>query len=212
MDGQHPRAFMSLEAFRLDEDANIQITFSMGLSSAYKTWAIAEANGGISKNWRVLTQNTGFEREESLDFWSDFQRHTGIAVTMLERRPFGRFAAVGHNSMSRHGEPFRQLVTEEILRRDGTVGPRPLPSDGPRRLCSGELKTKTAHRYLRSLGWTRYYTTLGFRADERQRVERRRALNLKSPKGIVEGGIGLFPLFDAGVTKLDVFKFWGGEG
>lgn len=202
-----------LSAFRLDPDANIQITFSMGGSSALKTWAIAEANGGIAPNWQVLCENTGFEREASLDFWSDFQHHTGIAVKMLERRSLGGFEIVGHNSLSRNGEPFRELVSEPILRRDGTIGPRPLPNDGPRRLCSGELKTKTAHRYLRSLGWSRYYTTLGFRADEPQRVDRRKKFDAKQAgkAGVVEGGLGLYPLFDAGVSKADVLRFWGGE-
>ena len=142
--------FRNLDAYRLDPDANIQITFSMGGSSAYKVWHIAEANGGISSNWRVICENTGFEREESLQFWSDFQHHTGIEVTMLERRAKGGFEVVGHNSLSRKGEPFIELMNEHIKRRDGTIGPRPLPTDGPGRYCSAELKTKTAHRYLRS--------------------------------------------------------------
>lgn len=199
--------FHNLDAYKLDSDANIQITFSTGSSSGYKTWHILEANGGLSPNWEIVFDNTGFEREESYDFLADFQRHVGCSITCLERMPFNGWAKVGHNSMSRNGEPFLQLVTEHIKRRDGTIGPRPLPSDGPRRLCSGELKTKTTHRYLRAKGWERYFSTIGFRADEEDRVKRRKKLDAKRPRGVVEGGVGIFPLYDAGVMPDHVYDF-----
>lgn len=200
--------FCNLHAYRLDPDQNIQITFSGGSSSAYLTWHILEANGGLSPNWEILFTNTGFERVETYDFIADFQRNVGVPITCLERMPFNGWAKVGHNSMSRNGEPFKQLVTEQIRRRDGTIGMRPLPSDGPRRLCSGELKTKTAHRYLRAKGWGRYHSTIGFRADEKIRVDRRKKSDAKRPTGVIEGGAGLFPLYEAGVLSEDVYTFW----
>lgn len=201
-------AFKNLEAYQLDQDANIQITVSGGSSSGYKLWHIAEANGGISSNWELVFDNTGFERDETYAFISDLERHVGVSITRLERGPFGVFQVVGHNSLNRTGEPFKQLIREHIKRRDGTIGPRPLPSDGPRRLCSGELKTKTTHRYLRAKGWGRYRSTIGFRADEKGRVLRRKKADAKHPRGVVEGGLGLFPLYDAGVTAQDVYDFW----
>jgi hypothetical protein len=152
--------------------------------------------------------NTGFEDPMALRFVDDFERAFGAPVTRLERdgKAMGKFRVVGPNSYSRNGEPFIELVTEHIKRRDGTIGPRPLPSDGPRRLCSGELKTKTTHRYLRSLGWGRYYSAIGFRADEQDRIERRKRMDAKQ-KGVVEGGVGIFPMAEAGVTKADVVSF-----
>lgn len=200
--------FRNLEAYVLPKWRNIQLTFSTGSSSAYAVWHILEANGGLSPNWEIVFTNTGFERWESLAFLDDFERETGAPITRLERRDGNSFEVVGHNSISRNGEPFWSLVTEQIWRRDGTFGMRPLPSDGPRRLCSGELKTKTAHRYLRSKGWRRYSSVIGFRADEGGRVERRKKQDAKRPRGIVEGGVGIFPLFDAGVTAEDVYAFW----
>lgn len=199
--------FKRLDMYKLDVDQHTQLTFSGGSSSAMQVWHCLEANGGLPTNWEVVMCNTGFERPETLDFWSDFQRHVGVKITMLEREAAGGFSVVGHNSVSRRGEPFKTLVTEHIKRIDGTVGPRPLPSDGPRRLCSGELKTKTAHRYLRSLGWGRYASVIGFRADERNRVVRKRAMDAKRPRGVVEGGFGLFPSYNAGVTAEDVLAF-----
>ena len=83
---------------------------------------------------------------------------------------------------------------------------RPLPNP-PQRTCSAELKTKTSHRYLRkTLGWpTSYYSTLGFRYDEKSRRDRRVKRNEKRN---VEGGVGVFPLYDAKITSDDVHWFW----
>lgn len=205
--------YTDLACYVLPRWRNIQLTLSAGGSSAMLTAHILKANGGLSENWRIVFDNTGFEDPLALRFVDDFEREIcapyGASVIRLERdsTQMGKFRIVGPNSYSRDGEPFLQLVTEHIKRQDGTVGPRPLPSDGPRRLCSGELKTKTTHRYLRSLGWGRYWTTLGFRADEKGRVDRRKKLDAKKPHGVVEGGVGLFPLYDAGVTKADVVGF-----
>lgn len=201
--------YTDLHRYILPKWRNYQLTLSGGGSSAYQAAHILKANDGLSPNWRLIFLNTGFEDARTLRFVDDFERHFGAPVTRLERdgKAMGKFRLVGPNSYSQEGEPFIELVTEDVERRDGTVGPRPLPSDGPRRLCSGELKTKTAHRYLRSLGWQRYYSVIGFRADEKVRVERRKKLDAKKPHGVVEGGVGVFPMFDAGVSASAVVAF-----
>jgi len=200
--------YRDLDKYVLPVWRNIQITLSAGGSSAYQAAHILKANGGLSPNWRLVFDNTGLEDAIALRFVDDFEREMGAPVTRLERdgKAMGKFRIVGPNSYSRDGEPFVELVSEHILRRDGTIGPRPLPSDGPRRLCSGELKTKTTHRYLRSLGWGRYWSAIGFRADEQPRIERRKRMDAKQ-KGVVEGGLGVFPMADAGVVKEDVVAF-----
>lgn len=199
--------FRRLPLYRIDPDEFTQVTLSGGGSSAYQAWHLIEAAGGLPDRWKLVFCNTGFERPETLDFIADFSRNVGVPVTWLEREAAGGFSEVGHNSAARNGEPFKLLVTEEIKRVDGTIGKRPLPSDGPRRLCSGELKTKTAHRYLRSLGWGRYASAIGFRADEEGRVRRKRRMDAKRPRGVVEGGYGVFPMAQAGVRADDVFAF-----
>jgi hypothetical protein len=68
------------------------------------------------------------------------------------------------------------------------------------RFCTIELKIKTTRRYLRSIGYKNYTQFVGFRADEQNRV-----------KGYSEKWKGVetkFPLNDAGISKLDVLKFW----
>lgn len=196
-----------LDHFRLDWDENIQITISGGSSSGAQACWIKEANGGFSPNWILLQNNTGLERNETHEFTARLEDHLQHEIVRVERTAANGFKSVARVNVSRNGEPFLTLTTEHIKRKDGTVGPRPLPSDGPRRLCSGELKTKTAHRYLRSLGWGRYGSVIGFRADEKLRVDRRRKTDAKRTKGVVEGGYGIFPMFEAGVKAEDVAAY-----
>jgi hypothetical protein len=69
------------------------------------------------------------------------------------------------------------------------------------------LKVKTAHRYLtKVMGWPqRYWSALGYRADEPKRVARRKRADAIK---LSEGGIGLYLMFDAGVISGDVLSFW----
>jgi hypothetical protein len=69
-----------------------------------------------------------------------------------------------------------------------------------KRFCTIELKIKTARRYLRSLGLNKYENIIGFRADEPLRVKRR--------KQMWKSVIDKFPLYDNGVTKEVINKFW----
>lgn len=68
------------------------------------------------------------------------------------------------------------------------------------RFCTIELKIKTARRYLRSIGLTKYENIIGFRHDEQNRIK-----NYKEHWKTVATS---FPLNDAKITKQDVFKYW----
>ena len=68
------------------------------------------------------------------------------------------------------------------------------------RFCTIELKIKTARRYLRSIGLTKYENIIGFRHDEQNRIK-----NYKEHWKTV---LTSFPLNDAKITKQDVFKYW----
>lgn len=200
--------FHNLDCFR-DLPTPLSIPVSAGRSSGMLACHIAEANGGIPNGAVLNFENTSLEGEESLIFLDRLERHLGSPIVRLEFDPDkpNKYEIVGHNSMKRDGEVFERLLTQRLKRRDGTIGVRPLPNPA-QRVCTAQLKTQTAHRYFRrELGWpTRYYTTLGYRFDERSRVLKRRKLNAK--KKIPEGGIGLFPLFDARITSDDVHWFW----
>lgn len=68
------------------------------------------------------------------------------------------------------------------------------------RFCTIELKIKTARRYLRSIGWTKYENIIGFRHDEQSRIK-----NYKQHWKTVTTS---FPLNDAKITKKDIFEYW----
>lgn len=205
--------FRALEHYVMPKDVDVQITVSGGRSSAYALLHIFEANGGIPSNCVCTFQNTGFEMNQTLDFIARLDEYIGGQIVYLERdtaEPF-KVKVVGHNSAARAGEPFKQLFYDPVAKRkDGTSGLRPLPNP-VQRVCTAELKAKTADRYLvKHLGWKRpYLSVIGFRADEPKRVARRKRVNETRPKD--EGGIAFFPMFDAGVTASDVFNFWRGS-
>lgn len=198
---------IDLAPFR-DLPSPLSIPFSGGRSSGMLLCRIVEANGGLPTGAVVNFENTSLELEPTYVFLDRVERHLGINVVRLEWNPYepSGFDVVGHNSMHRSGEVFERLLTHVVpKRRDGTAGVRPLPNPAQRH-CTANLKTKTAHRYVRSLGWpTSYFTTLGYRYDEAGRVERKKK---QDKKGNQEGGRGVFPLFDAKITSDDVHWFW----
>lgn len=68
-----------------------------------------------------------------------------------------------------------------------------------KRICTIKMKIKKARRYLRSIGWFRYTQFIGFRADEKKRVK-----DYETWQQVET----VFPLFDAGITKQQVYDFW----
>lgn len=169
-------------------EGNVQIAFSGGRTSAYMLHQILEANGGLRDGVEVTFQNTGRESEATLDFVAEVGRRWSVPIVWLEYvggPPVG-FRIVGHNSASRNGEPFADL----IRRKHG------LPNQA-QRFCTAELKTLTAKRYARSLGWKRWTSVVGFRADEPGR-EPRPDFRYTT----------ILPLRAAGVSKHGVALFW----
>lgn len=145
-----------------------------------------------------LFQNTGRERPQTYDFIRKLQEY-GLPIVMLEYRPNKPwFEVVGHNSLSRNGEPFADIIAKR----------KRLPNV-VERFCTEELKVKTARRYMRSLGYMKYHVAIGFRTDEPKRVKKmaaRRYLALKKERGLIE--IPVLPLVDAEIFALDVKSFW----
>jgi 3'-phosphoadenosine 5'-phosphosulfate sulfotransferase (PAPS reductase)/FAD synthetase len=203
-------AFANLPAYR-DLPEQLVLTFSGGRSSAYQLAHIIEANGGLPKGSFVTFQNTGFELPETLAFVHRFGEHFGIEIVWLEHDPHAetKVKVVSHNSAARNGEPMIAMFSTPLIRKDKTLGLRPLPNP-VQRTCSAEMKTKTSHRYVRRhLGWpNRYWSAIGYRADEPGRVERRRKQEERYVNSCPEGGWGVFPMYAAGVTAEDVLAFW----
>lgn len=114
-------------------DGPALVSFSGGRSSGYMLHEIIAAHGGtLPDNVVVTFANTGRERSETLDFVQACEVHWGVHIYWLERVPGEhgqRFIEVSHNSASRSGEPFTQLMREK------NYLPNPVT-----RFCTIELK------------------------------------------------------------------------
>jgi 3'-phosphoadenosine 5'-phosphosulfate sulfotransferase (PAPS reductase)/FAD synthetase len=186
------------------------ISFSGGRTSAYMLWRVLQSNGGLPAEAAVCFANTGKENEETLRFVRDVEMHWGVPIRWLEYRsgiealgnitsvpgdaPSPTSVVVSFQTASRDGEPFEAL----ILRR------RFLPNPVSR-FCTSELKIRTMHRHLRSLGWTEWDQFVGIRADEQRRVSKIRARGTSTE---TKDDTMCMPLADAGVSVQDVGAFW----
>lgn len=183
------------DPFRIDPDQPAGISFSGGRTSAYLLWRILEANGGLPEQTKICFANTGKEAEATLRFVRECACRWQVPITWLEYRddPAG-FARVDFASASRQGEPFEALI------RKRRYLPNPVA-----RICTGTLKIKTTHRFLRQGGWTDWDQYLGIRADEPRRVAKIRA---RGYSGESAHETLCLPLADAGITVKDVGAFW----
>lgn len=164
------------------------ISFSGGRTSAYMLWRVLQSNGGLPDEAIVCFANTGKEDEATLRFVRDCERHWNVKINWLEwRAKSPKFEVVNFDNASRNGEPFEECIKYY----------KKLPNPA-QRWCTGQLKIRTIHRFLRSLGWQHDESNnndfVGIRADEP-----RRAAKMSKNK---------IPLFVAGVTKEIVNDFW----
>lgn len=170
------------------------LSFSFGRSSAYLLWRVLQANHGLPKEALILSCNTGKEDEASLAFGREVSQRWGVPITLLEYRQGAGFEVVSFETASRNGEPFEAVITQR-----GGVLPNPRS-----RYCSSEMKTRTMHRYIRSLGVEEWDTMIGIRADEPRRVAKFRF----NPHPETPAEYVRIPLADAFVSAHDVGAFW----
>jgi 3'-phosphoadenosine 5'-phosphosulfate sulfotransferase (PAPS reductase)/FAD synthetase len=177
-----------MNPYKIKTETNI--SFSGGRTSAFMLWKVLEAHDGkLPDMAKVLFANTGKEDEATLRFVKNVQDKWGVDIVWLEytsEKP--NFKIVNFETASRNGEPF-----EEVIRHYKKV---PNPAQ---RWCTGILKIRTMHKYLRSIGWDNHHETdnddfVGIRADEH-----RRAIKMARHK---------VPLYVDGITKADVLNFW----
>jgi 3'-phosphoadenosine 5'-phosphosulfate sulfotransferase (PAPS reductase)/FAD synthetase len=191
-------------------DTPAVISFSGGRTSGYMLWHILQAFGGVlPADVKVVFNNTGKDRPETLDFVERCSLEWGVPVTCLEYRYHGSemespsgtkrktpglhmFTEVNYATASRNGEPFEQIIRARNM----------LPNVVAR-LCAVELKIRTTNRYLKSIGWDAGYTNaIGLRADEPHRVARLKGTNRHNREEPVA------PIAAAGGTLDDVNEFW----
>lgn len=166
--------------------------------------------------------NTGKEFPQTLDFVREMETRWEVPIIWLEYRrvparsilagifPTPRrnlnlakasalgenthwFQEVNYETASRNGEPFNELL--EWM----TVLPNVVS-----RVCSTQLKIRTAMRYLFSIGLKEYVSNIGIRQDEAHRATQILAScdSYEHPE---------FPLIQAGITEHDVLEFWAGN-
>lgn len=176
---------MSFDPFKITEPTCI--SFSGGRTSAYMLWRVLQSNGGLPAEAIVCFANTGKEDEATLKFVQDCSEQWNVEIHWLEYRDADpSFERVTFDTASREGEPFEALI------RKRNYLPNPVT-----RFCTSELKIRSIHKYLKSLGWDHNETMdwVGMRADEQ-----RRATKIADKSRI--------PLVTAGITKEDVGAFW----
>lgn len=165
------------------------ISFSGGRTSAYMLYRVLEAhNMSLPNDAVVCFANTGKEDEATLKFVHDCEINWNVSITWLEyitEKP--GFKIVNFETAARAGEPFEALIKHY----------KKLPNPA-QRWCTGVLKIRTIHKYLKSLGWDHSESDnadfVGIRADEP-----RRSAKMDRNKT---------PLVTAGVTKQTVLDFW----
>lgn len=171
------------------------ISFSGGRTSAYMLWRVLQSNNGLPNDAIVCFANTGKEDEETLKFVQRCSDEWNVPTHWIEYTKADetkdRFKIVNFNTASRNGEPFEALI------RARNYLPNPVS-----RFCTVELKVRSIHRYLKSIGWTEWDSMLGIRADEQRRL----AKIGNQDYGKHETKIA--PLGRIGITKEDVGRFW----
>lgn len=162
------------------------ISFSGGRTSAYMLYRVLEANNGLPDEAIVCFANTGKEEEATLRFIQDCSEHWNVDIHWLEyisESPM--FKRVDFGLAAREGEPYEALIRKRQYLPNAVT-----------RFCTTELKIRTIHKYLKSLGWDHNETSdwVGIRADEMRRaakIDRSRT-----------------PLVSAGVSIHHIDRFW----
>lgn len=178
-----------MSAYKLPE-GNVKIAFSGGRTSGYMLHQILEANGDLPERCKVIFANTGREMPETLDFVQECSERWRVPITWLEYKNDDKgvgFNVVNHNSASRNGEPFDNLIAKR----------RRLPNVFER-FCTQEMKVLTMRRYLTKIGWKKWSSAIGIRIDEAHRAKQRPDSKETN----------FWPLINAKITQNDVMEFW----
>lgn len=167
------------------------LSFSGGETSAYMVqWCLA--NLSHKYEMIVVFANTGDEREETLEFvkkCDDILNFNTVWVEADVQKEMGvgtQYKIVTFESASRKGEPF-----DDIIKKYGMPNPQ-----AP--FCTRELKAVPIKKYAQSLGWDKYYTAIGIRIDEFDRM------NDEAEKKRF-----IYPLIELNPkTKIEINSYW----
>lgn len=171
-------------------EGNITVSFSGGRTSAYMAYLFKK--NYPDREFLFVFANTGKEREETLDFVDRCDREFGMNLVWVEAdiaNVMGegtRHKIIDFNTASRNGQPF-----ESMIRKYGIPNVQ-------RGYCTRELKANAMDSYRKSIFNDKYWTAIGIRMDEFDRMSEKAAENrLFYPL------VSMWP-----TTKADVNSFW----
>lgn len=176
------------------EKPKLSVSFSAGQTSALMA-KLCKDKFGETHELVFAFANTGCEHENTLMFAKQCDEHFGLNLVWLEAvvgdKGVGiRHKIVNYETASRNGEPFEAYIKKYGIPNAG------LPQ------CTSRLKTEVMESYLKTRGFKRgkklnYDTAIGIRADEIDRISKKRKENRY-----------VYPLVAAGITKKDVLAYW----
>jgi|TARA_R100000084_G_C4647387_1_gene147596 hypothetical protein len=138
-------------------------TFSGGRTSAFMGQFLNSYDKYKNYDKLFVFANTGKEKEETLKFIDQCDKHWGLGVVWLEakiNKEKGKgtdFKVVDFKTASRNGEPFEEMLKAYPM-------PNPFVSN-----CTRELKQTPMNKYIKSLKYKEVLTAIGIRYDERHR-------------------------------------------
>lgn len=143
----------------------LQVSFSGGGTSGYMLHYLW-FEWPERKHWdiKVVFANTGKEAEETLLFINQCSEYWNIPIVWVEAVPYTekgwgvKAKVVSFETASRKGEPFEAMIRK--LGIPTTKWP----------FCSDQLKAEAMKAYMRNIGWRNYYTAIGIRNDEVDRI------------------------------------------
>jgi hypothetical protein len=173
------------------KNEKIVCSFSSGLSSAMMAKILLDK---YSKDNEIvfIMANTGREDNRSLEFADKCDKYFGLNLVWVEG-----------DITQEKGVGTKHIVkTFETLNRDGYVFEEGIKKYGlpnvSNKWCNRDLKLAPIHSYIKNeLKWKDYWTAIGIRADEIDRISVDR----------VEKKLW-YPLAEMGITKKDRNRFW----
>jgi len=145
--------------------------------------------------FQIIFANTGCENNETLDFVHKCEKHFNCEITWVERSFSDKtFKIVDYRTATRLKDwQNGQNPMELSVQKYG------LPNN-KRMYTTRELKLRPITHYLRSIGWKNgdYYTMIGIRMDEIDRISKHRLAQKI-----------IYPLIEFIPTnKQQIYRFW----
>lgn len=168
---------------------NLLISFSGGETSAYMTKWILENERDQWNEVLVVFANTSKENEQTLEFIKRCDDEFGFGTVWIEptfdETHRDGFRVVDFETANRNGDVFESMVRAYGL--SNFAWPH----------CTRELKTRPIRAFARTIIGGSYWTAIGIRSDEVDRVNENRIENRF-----------IYPLVEMNVTRNNINAFW----